>query len=219
MNCVDASPPRYTGHEQARCQTGPRLGPRPPARRAGSLPTELKAQCHPAGARRLVFLGGCRPVRPPESDSLLAIVLQLLHSPLRGQKTLWGFPPWVGIPQASLSCTVGCWCRLNAAAPRITSSASRPRNHTRPHETTPDHTTHAHSGWATRTAWRGASAVSSVVTSPFANCRPKMMGGKCRLPDRSRSGKPRADLNRDRTPCTGKRVWMPPRNIAEMQQR
>jgi hypothetical protein len=30
----------------------------------------------------------------------------------------------------------------------------------------------AHSGWATRTAWRGADAASLVVTSPFANCRP-----------------------------------------------
>jgi hypothetical protein len=69
--------------------------------------------------------------------------------------------------------------------------ASRPQNHTRQHETTPDHTTRAYSGWATRTAWRGTDAASSVVTSPFANCRPKMMGGKCGLPDWSRSGRPR----------------------------
>jgi hypothetical protein len=32
-------------------------------------------------------------------------------------------------------------------------------------------------------------SVHLAATSPFVNCRPKTMGGKCGLPDRSRSGK------------------------------
>jgi hypothetical protein len=53
--------------------------------------------------------------------------------------------------------------------------------------------------------WIGSNSVEApklrgvhLAVSPFAKCRTKMMGGKCGIPDWSRSGKPRADLNRDR---------------------
>jgi hypothetical protein len=113
-----------------------------------------------------------------------------------GLPSRWGFPTRARIPRAPLSCAIGCWCILNAAARRSTSSASRPL-HFVPWG-------HYQTCSMPRTShWVRAQKPRSCTTCIWRcrhlqKCRLKMMGGKCGLPDCSRSGKPRADLIRDR---------------------